>query len=290
MHRTFTESSSEDSVLIYEAYVEACSAINIKPSSANFVGKIIGEIFPKVTAKRARSKENSKMYQRKYFGLKRCNEIDTRIDDMSTLSFYLPNNTYVSNQTEDYVVIGCNTSNLCEGHKVAFDVHLKLSGEVSINLGTTTISHNEYGLWKRLPLLTALNLKSFLKGLQSIKMCQGIPAEKGDLRKVVSKIWKFGDNEQETCTHSLKCRGVLTILNSSKVCYECQHVFRKMQELQPSTPTPSKNPKETCNPKTPVQQVAHACVGTTPLKCAEDVLLKFFPHLKTEKKSAQDII
>ena len=91
--------------------------------------------------------------------------------------------------------------------------------------------------------------------------------------------------------HSVSCIGVLSIIGQLQQCVNCQKLFRcpKSKTIQDTTSVTTPNEAHAtiitaATPKRSTTSHCDASVGTTPLKSPEDVLLKYFPYLKSQNK------
>ena len=232
LHSTYTEQADGKGVDLYDDYVTTCSKNNIKPNSANFVGKMVSCAFPNCQAKRVRSKQNWNIFQRRYIGLKIRDDPDLDLEptDFHLIQNCLSNNMYIMENGDDYVLVGCKTMYFCQGHRAGFEIKILKNSEVKVALGTISINLSSYGLHAKLPKLTKRAITALLRGVQSLQLCCGKESALVDTNKTIPQAlqvsWCKEGGVSEKRIQSRQCKGVLSPTHHAKICVSCQLLFR----------------------------------------------------------------
>ena len=292
LHCNYTEDEGNPSlgVELYDNYVQACIDLQLKPQSANYVGRCVSSLFPNVQAKKCRSKTDWTKFQRRYIGLKgqETKEI-TIATDVSAFVQHLQPGMFLIEQSSEWILIGIKTHKVCQGYNVLFELQVFKDLRIAIKAGTKSVTLANFGIWEILPSLSVYCITALLKSVQSLKLCCGkdvelihVEPQKG---KLFTKVVWGEQGMGKMHIQSPNCMGVLSLISHSDICACCQTLFRdKGNESTPCKQVTSTNDLKLETPERDPVLVSDASVGTTPLKTVEEVLVKYFPHLKQHDK------
>jgi hypothetical protein len=303
-----SDEDENEGIELYSFYTAACSAYDIKPSSPNFFGKVISLYLPTVVWKRARSKSDWKHYTRLYKGLK-LREHDKDSSDLSAFKDHLLPGMFIMQYDEKSLVIGCKTNFKCSGTNVFIELTVFSSLDIKVSIMSREINTASMYMWTKLPKLNSANICGLLWSIQLFKCCSGIKTNEviSPLQNAVTYEWSNTSalvSSERIRPHD--CLGILPLVHYTDMCASCQNA---LQLSIKRIPVPKDVPKTPSCPKTVVPNAndpitpdhslskpttSDICIGTTPLKSSEQVLVKFFPHLKSHemllKKLSDQII
>ena len=303
LNSNFKTSDSPEQYELYNIFKEECIKYTVEPISATLFGKVVSQVFPQAEVKRCRSKNNRKQFTRCYVGISIREEGPLYGTDLSAFRKHLIPDSFIMEETEQKVVVGFNTRKKSSGSHVIIETTINSSLQISVTVMSKPIDLRSVLFWEKMPELSSTSIIGLLESVKLLDFCTGVGLIGDSVSKqgVNSFEWMDSDGQLSILTCSKKCHVILPALHYGSKCRSCQaigysskvsssdqheQVEQNEQAHTPSTPVLA--PKaftHACRstPNQPIPQSMDACVGTTPLKDPEQVLLKFFPQLSNHQ-------
>ena len=283
MHSAYEDGESLEFVNLSKDYEKMCTTNNVKQTSRAMLGRIISMVFPQATSRNRRNRENNNQFETTYTRIKyRDKDILLSLHNPSSnISNYLLPDMFIMESNSLYVKVGYKSSYQCQGHNVLIELILRKNLEIEIIMGDKHINPLEVGIWKKLPYLSVNNIRALMLCIKGLRLCIGKPSASKNVKRNATYVQWCVNGTLHAHIQSKKCKGFLTMTGSSNLCSTCLNLFYEPKQKQPM---PSTTPSAASMPSSTPDKATHcdANVGTTPLKTTNDVLLKFFPHLKQQ--------
>ena len=267
----------ETGVPLYSKYVSECKENDFSPHNSNYVGRIISSVFPGVKTKRLRCKYLLvNIWARQYLGL-RPRMHDINLNDVSCVLHYLLQDMFVIERTTEHILIAYNTKFFCHRNRVL--IELKMYNDLKVNISLGGIQHidpAEYGICRILPQLSVHNVVGLLHCIKSLRLCTGREGTGWEKKPMIFHWQQEGETFERVSSHSQKCVRLIPLVSQVSLCSYCQKLSKMIpkKQIKKTSTTTQTSTDSTCD----------ASVCTTSLQTAEDVLLNFFPHLRTHEK------
>ena len=194
---------------------------------------------------------------------------------------------------EEHVVVGYKTRQICQGNRVIVELKICQNLEVQISVGSKSIKPSHFGIWDKMPNISSNSITALYLSIKCLKVCLGKADSSVDMKvgSFTQVCWSEAcdTSSSRMVRHSVSCIGVLSIIGQLQQCVNCQKLFRcpKSKTIQDTSITSNVAHATISTAVTPKRSTTSHCdasVGTTPLKSPEDVLLKYFPYLKSQNK------
>ena len=215
---------------------EICNAINTEISK-HALGRIIQKVFPSISVKRTRCKDNWASKCITYSGIFwRQSSEQINFDNISEIS----RDFFILQRTEERITMAHILKSQINLNKIIVEVEFVKDFSWSVSIcGKSGIKPSSFGL-NDLFTLDKNNLLGILDSIRSLRLCQGILSkeqqkiiENESETEIIKEIFTISsaENSSKTVVRSVKCSRIMNFRShaSTDVCTSCKGLLKNIE-------------------------------------------------------------